>query len=222
MGEIDRLGRFYPVIHVTDMAQAIENTDIAFAYHASGVWLISHTGMEPSKLNEIYHAVCRRNPNEMIGINYLNRPNPMDALDDAPQGLRGLWVDNIENIPIPLQGSFNKRTKKHGIKCFGGVAFKYQHSYGTIAEQTKRAIGRADVITTSGDATGMPPSIQKIQLMHKALDGAAPLAIASGITPQNVKEYLPYCQDFLVATGISESFTQLDPALVKQMAGALR
>ncbi len=71
-----------------------------------------------------------------------------------------------------------------------------------------------DVVTTSGPGTGESVDIDKIARMKKAL-GDTPLAIASGITPENVPDYLPHADSFLVATGISSSFEELDPARVR-------
>jgi len=72
-----------------------------------------------------------------------------------------------------------------------------------------------DVVTTSGPGTGQAAAVEKIRAMKQAL-GPRPLAIASGITPANIGEYLPIADAFLVATGISRSFTELDPALVRE------
>jgi len=47
---------------------------------------------------------------------------------------------------------------------------------------------------------------------------AGRLAIASGITTENVESYLPWVSDFLVASGISSSFTELDPDLTRELA----
>ena len=52
--------------------------------------------------------------------------------------------------------------------------------------------------------------------MKQAL-GEFPLGIASGITPENVSEYLDIADCFLVATGISTSFTELDPVRVRAL-----
>ena len=57
--------------------------------------------------------------------------------------------------------------------------------------------------------------------MHEALEGA-PLAIASGITPENVGDFLPYASAFLVATGISRNFHDLDPRRVARLVGVVR
>ena len=64
-------------------------------------------------------------------------------------------------------------------------------------------------MTTSGSGTGQAAELEKIRRMKAAL-GEAPLAIASGITPENVADFLPHTDCFLVATGISRSFTELD------------
>lgn len=65
---------------------------------------------------------------------------------------------------------------------------------------------------------GRPPAIQR---MKQAL-GDTPLAIASGITPENVADYLPHADSFLVATGISRSFTELDPVRVQALVDQVR
>ena len=57
--------------------------------------------------------------------------------------------------------------------------------------------------------------------MRQAL-GTFPLALASGVTPENVTDYLPFVDCFLVATGISKSFTELDPAKVTGLVENVR
>ena len=52
--------------------------------------------------------------------------------------------------------------------------------------------------------------------------GQCPLAIASGITPDNVTDYLPYSYAYLVATGIGKSFDELDPILTQKLIGTVR
>lgn len=52
--------------------------------------------------------------------------------------------------------------------------------------------------------------------------GEFPLAIASGITPENVSESLDIADCFLVAKGISTSFTELDPVRVKRLVDVVR
>lgn len=100
---------------------------------------------------------------------------------------------------------------------FGGVAFKYQPKDENLKETCRLAQKFVDVITTSGDATGKPPTLQKIQELHSYV-GTVPLAIASGIDIDNVKQFLPYVKYFLVSTGISDTFSQLNQLKVHNLA----
>ena len=56
----------------------------------------------------------------------------------------------------------------------------------------------------------------------KAALGDLPLAIASGITPENVRDYLPISDCYLVATGIGDSFEELNPVRVGALVDAVR
>ena len=51
-----------------------------------------------------------------------------------------------------------------------------------------------------------------------------PLAIASGITPQNVGDYMAQGDAFLVATGVNypDDFYNLDPRRLRQLLGKIR
>jgi predicted TIM-barrel enzyme len=66
-----------------------------------------------------------------------------------------------------------------------------------------------DVVTTGGPATGEAPSVRKIRHMSSALQGL-PLAFASGITPDNISQFVPHAKCYLVATGISKTSHELD------------
>jgi predicted TIM-barrel enzyme len=78
-----------------------------------------------------------------------------------------------------------------------------------------------DVVTTSGPGTGLPANVEKISRMKQAL-GDFPLAIASGITSENIHKYLPYATCFLVATGISKDFHSIDPERLRVLIENVR
>ena len=111
----------------------------------------------------------------------------------------------------------------HAPNClyFGGVAFKYQREVRDLEAACRIAREHVDVVTTSGSGTGHVPPVEKISRMKRAL-GDWPLAIASGITPENVKDYLPVADCFLVSTGIGKSFTELEPAKVLSLVREAR
>ena len=103
---------------------------------------------------------------------------------------------------------------------FGGVDFKYHTPEKNLPKISALAKNYMDVVTTSGVATGKAPDIHKIETMRKAI-GDFPLAVASGITPENVKNYTDLVDCFLVATGISKSFTELDQKKVQNLVKLL-
>ncbi len=131
----------------------------------------------------------------------------------------GVWTDNAlinESSPSQpaAQAALDVRSQRNlPAVYFGGVAFKYQRAVRGYAQAASRASPFMDVVTTSGARTGRAAPLQKIKSMKSAL-GSQPLAIASGITPENV--------GFLVATGISSSFTELDAERVRALVTRVR
>ena len=93
------------------------------------------------------------------------------------------------------------------------------HKYGLVAKEAV-SFG-VDVVTTSGMATGCAASIDKVEMMRRAL-GKHPLALASGVTPENVDSYLPYVDAFLVASGIEQEFGSFNPRRVAELVRRIR
>jgi predicted TIM-barrel enzyme len=69
-----------------------------------------------------------------------------------------------------------------------------------------------DAVCTSGPGTGKAADVSKIATMHKAVGSEGAIALASGVTAENVSTYLPYVDAFLVGTGIEARFGVLDAA----------
>ena len=108
---------------------------------------------------------------------------------------------------------------------FGGTAFKKQRPvapdrYGDAA---RIAAGFMDVVTTSGMATGEAAGHDKVADFRRGC-GAAPLAIASGVTPENARDYAAFADAFLVATGINHAgdFYNIDPARLGRLVETSR
>ena len=118
--------------------------------------------------------------------------------------------------PIQVKNLINKINWK-GL-YFGGVAFKYQKPVNDLIKATKIACKYLDVITTSGTGTGIAAEPKKITTMAKIIKKKnKTLAIASGITIDNIKNY-KYVKYFLVATGISKDFFTFNSSLVKELS----
>lgn len=218
-----------PVIHVVDEGQAIKNILIAQEGESDGVFLINHV-MTSAVLLKIYESVVREFPNFWIGINCLDW-KPEEVLNEISQrgffNLSGIWVDNAmineSSEDQPEAERINKLRQQGGWKglYFGGVAFKYQRTVNELEKAAQIAVEYVDVVTTSGPGTGRAAEIEKIRRMKLAI-GDKPLAIASGITPENVCDYLGISDCFLVATGISKNFYTLDLQRLKMLMEKLR
>jgi hypothetical protein len=214
-----------PVIHVETEAQALRNAGIAFSANADGIFLINHT-IRATVLLDIFSAVAAEFPSGWIGLNCLDL-SPREVFRCIPARVDGVWVDNAmidersgDQSPAEQIIRVQKETGFSGL-YFGGVAFKYQRHVEDLGPAARKAAALMDVVTTSGAGTGVAAFVEKIRVMKEAL-GSFPLALASGVTPENVTEYLPYSDCYLVATGISKSFTELDPPKVRQLVRGVR
>lgn len=211
-----------PVIHVTSPRQALENVSIAADVGADGVWLISHQG-DDDALVPLADTVVAHHPGLMVGVNFLGSTSGQAVKTIAASGspaITGYWSDNAgiidDEVEMAEADAAERRTSGWRGTYFGGVAFKYQRT-PTDLEQTCRTATRfVDVVCTSGPGTGAAADVDKIAQIRDAI-GDHPLAIASGITPDNVADYLDLVDVFMVATGISRSFDQLDTALTSEL-----
>ena len=79
-----------------------------------------------------------------------------------------------------------------------------------------------DVLCTSGPGTGHAADVQKVRDLRVGLGDRHAMALASGITPENVQIYVPYVQAFLVGTGIERQLGVLDPAKIEALLRAMQ
>ena len=220
--------KLFPVIHGLNLAQALKNCEIAIAAGCDGAFLINHENKEGVRelnfleLLTLHQQVAARFPDFWLGVNLLDLPAAEVFQHLSPQ-VAGVWVDNGEiderlEHQLAAENILNaKMASRWDGLYFGGVAFKYQRPVAFSGMAAAIAQNYIDVVTTSGPGTGESASVEKIRSMKEAI-APNPLAIASGITPENVRDYLPWVDYFLVATGISRDFYNLDPVKTARLA----
>lgn len=200
--------KFYPVIHCIDpferrgVSHAGINARIATENGADGIFLIGH-GLSYMDIFRIYEQVRTQFPSLWIGINFLDLASDKkwSKLSSVAMGcpnINALWVDDIPYEKLNLPST---------IQVFGGVAFKYINpliSGKELETSCKIAIRCVDIATTSGNKTGSAPDIAKLEAIKKNLAGEIPLALASGISSENVLTFKPTVDIFLVASSICE------------------
>ena len=214
-----------PVIHVVDVPQAIRNAEIALNAGADGVFLINHD-LPYTTLLDVYAAVSTAFSDWWIGVNCLDL-DAAGVFQHIGKGMAGVWVDNAmihEDLVAQPEADAVLKAQRvcewHGL-YFGGVAFKYQRPVMDVARAAQLGAGYMDVVTTSGPATGQAAAPEKIRRMKQAI-GDHPLAIASGITPENVTDYLAFADCFLVATGICNRIDELDESRTSALIQIVR
>lgn len=220
-----------PVIHPVSWEQALASTQIAVDAGVKGIFLINQ-GLDVEGVLRLVLEVRRRHPALWVGINLLGY-SPAQALETALEAcegrIDGIWSDNAsieEDTTVqPRAQAFLDARVRHGWQglYFGGVAFKYQREVAAakLPAATRLALQYMDVICTSGPGTGQQADPQKISTMRSAVSPRTSIALASGVTADNVPHYLPFVNAYLVGTGIERSFGVLDPAKVAALQAAV-
>jgi predicted TIM-barrel enzyme len=223
-----------PVIHVLDTPRTVENVRILVGEGAAGCFLINHDFGVP-QFEPIIREVREAFPSLWMAVNFL-AVTGRDAFPvlgklqaDGCQ-VDGYWADDAriaERSELQREaGVIDKAREASGWQglYFGGTAFKKQRP---VAPEDHQAAARAavpfmDVVTTSGIATGHEADDSKIADFRRGI-GDIPLALASGITPENALRYRDV-DAFMVATGINrpDNFYDIDPARLAALMAITR
>lgn len=217
---------FLPVIHPAYGEKGIfDALEVTMKAEADGVFVINQ-GMSLYPLLRASEKIKALYPNLWLGANLLNL-SPVETLEYAHL-YDGIWVDDcgvdyqLTESQLKIGGyTFNEFRGDWKGLYFGGTAFKTQKQItdkDKLTAVAKQAVGLTDIVTTSGAATGVAAPIEKIQMMRSAIGPDVPLGIASGITVENVVDFLEFVDVFLVASGIEKSFGILDEEKTIQLS----
>lgn len=222
-----------PVIHVLESARTADNIAKVIEGGAQGCFLINHD-FEKERLIPILRDMRRMYPSLWMAVNFLavtgREAFPiLGELQAEGCMVDAYWADDAcinedgENSEATAIAQARARSGWDGL-YFGGTAFKKQREVdaGRYGDAARHACGFMDVITTSGVATGQEADLGKIEIFRDAI-GDRPLALASGITPQNAMSYRDV-DCFLVATGINEpgNFYDIDLDRLKSLTALCR
>jgi hypothetical protein len=218
--------KIYPVVHCREWTEAHFNAHLAAQCGCDGVFFISHGSLTPSSIKGLARVFSEQALEKypatfQVGVNFLGVDTAL-AFTFIEDCAGMLWYDDAA-LEDPFARAAYRACKYHGAlkaTCFGGVAFKYQRQPRSLVDEARKAVGKVDVLTTSGDATGEPPSLFKLASLAEGF--GQKIAVASGVTPMNVKPMLPFVEHILAATGISQDFYNLDINLCKRLVDVVR
>ena len=222
--------RVHVVIHHQSADLTLEQAQAVLALGADGVFLISHEGQDAAlpplaqQLVQRYsHARTLRGQRPVWGLNLLQTP-PLAALELAGQaGADALWVSapGVTSAGVTPEGHNLAQSMRRWpqVSVWGCVAFKYQPDEPDPPAAAAAALALGMHPTTSGAGTAQAPDVTKIAAMSQAVQGR--LAIASGMTVENVERYAPWVSDILVSTGVSLDAHHVDPARLTAFLAAV-
>ncbi|RME48453.1 MAG: phosphorybosylanthranilate isomerase, partial [Deltaproteobacteria bacterium] len=92
------------------------------------------------------------------------------------------------------------------VRIFADVLVKHALPLGEgdlvrAARDTVLRAG-ADAVIVTGTQTGSPPEVGEVKRLRKALP--APILVGSGLTPENVADYLPFVDGLIVGSTFKE------------------
>lgn len=204
--------KIFPVIHYHNQRTAFEETQKAIEAGADGIFLIAHHGDDM----ELLAAACAIKADHHhlpIGVNFLSTDGLDGVIMASKFNLPMVWGDNLgvdskglSEMGLNIRNHRAQAADK--LEVFASVAFKYRPPEPNPQLAAKNALEAGFIPTTSGSGTGVAPDLSKIVAMSKATGGV--LAVASGMTPENVSNYAPYLSHILVATGVAMDAYRMD------------
>lgn len=212
----------WPVIHTNNMDQVLRCAEIAAKTGCAGTLLISMHGDDGS-LDRFAPRVAAEFPSLKIGVNYLTLTAPYALIRSQRFGYDATWTDRQEFS----RGELSRDARavldviRPGHRFFAAVAFKGQIPDPSPGDSAAIAARHGLIPTTSGPGTGIAPEVEKVRRMRAQMHPSDPLAVASGITPENVSEFASHLTHILVATGISSSFHEFDPEKLARLVGSV-
>lgn len=219
--------RIFPVVDAKDRTWVAEQIAAATAHAVDGVFLIDHEARHDRLLRAIAQ-VRDHHPSLFLGANFI-RTTPSEALKmvmPADVQLDALWTDNAQ---VGLDGDLRAAVEFLHLgedlgwsgQHFGGIAFKYQPQ---VPDEQLGLLGRlarsvVDVPTTSGSGTGQAAPVDKVKALQGSVE-TQPLALASGVTAENIADFMPYVSHVLVSTSICDQSGRIDPPRLARLIQA--
>lgn len=216
--------KLHIVIHVKNDDQAIKQAAIAAQCGVSHIFLISHYGADDI-LPRIALAIKEKHPKLKVGLNCLQSSfseamcfaieAKADAIwfDDA--GFHSASPSNDKKTAFLRTCEQFKSSLSH-MDVFVGVDFKYQRNDPNADIPAKELLALGCIPTTSGVGTGIAASADKVQALAQKLPPHSRLALASGVSAENVHLWVGVT-DVFVASSVSIDEHRLDAQKVSAL-----
>ncbi len=208
--------QLWPVVYVNpnDLEKSL-NHDLEIVVKSSCDAAVIELGKDPNTLSAAIYFAKKQFPQLKLGVNYLGGHNDLYGYVNSFQiaskyELPIVWtdfsgVDLIHELDEVSLHEIESHRLQSAFYC-SGIHMKY----GTLRDKNKpielsalQAMGWVDGLIVTGGQTGEAASAHQLQKV-RSVTHDYPIGIASGITLENIKNYLTDAQFFLVNTGIAD------------------
>lgn len=206
--------QFLVALHVKSPDQALEEAyNILTQQGAHGIFL-SNKGInvgsgrqDRPNLFTLASEIKQQFPDHFIGINPLDR-STQEAIQQLPKELDGLWVDD-GGVKENETGAFLipdliEPIAKIKKRYFGSIAFKCQEQPRNIRLVAECAGKHFGTIITSGTEIGKSPTLERMYALRQVVGDTIRLGIAGALTAENVSNFLPFTDVFIVASSLNK------------------
>ena len=187
------MSEIIPVIHMLNEEQVFTNVDTCIASGIEKIFIINHAVSTQDLLSCAFKV--RDKYDIWTGVNMLGTEGRHAIQIDW--NLDGIWCDETLKFEDVYPSCYEGMV-------FSGLAFKYQPQPLDLKKACEEIKPVCNVATTSGVGTGQAANIAQIHRIRAYL-GDFPMAIASGISAENVKYYKDIADYLLVASSITDS-----------------
>jgi len=205
-----------PVLSCYTTEQFMKNITVLFTHSAiDGVWIES-ANCDADVLHDVIAEFKAAYPGRWIGINLIGETF-MAVVEFLKKSTPdGIWMDrsyltdaDYQTLPNLVLDFFN-RSGWQGL-YFGGVLFKYVNTqFADDAKLCQNAREYMDVLTTSGAGTGIAIDKDKLVKIKSSVGDKQVVAVASGITADNIDMIKDYCDIYMLRTAIVDKNDDID------------
>lgn len=217
--------KIFPILHFLDRATTLWQVSVARRCGAAGVFLLCSESDDANDIVDVAWKTKQLNPSFAVGIK-LPSFTPLQAAERALEaGLDMVWTDDmgVSSTGFTAAGMRMAEfaTQHPGLALFASVALAHQPVDPAPGLAAQNALTAGFVPTTTTAATVEAyPNLAQLKAMSKATRGT--LAVASGITADNVAACAPYVSHILVSSGIFSDQYHIDQYKLEQLLRCAR
>jgi hypothetical protein len=193
--------KIYPIVNYLDRPVAFAQATIASLAGAHGLFLKADNGND-DELVAVAADIKRQYPFLDIGVSLMSKSAPVAVAMAANSGLDMVWADmGVTHKGLTSTGMELSRlaTSHPRLRLFSSLVIGHHAMEIESAQAANNAKIAGFVPTASSTEAGAAPNLASVIRVSTLVAGN--LAVASGLTPDNISSYAPYV-DHALATGI--------------------